>query len=163
MSQPYDFIKDRLDDQIKFYSKKSKQNKSRYLRTQVIIITLGVLIPIINFFPIVFGTDNAVTVFGFRLGFSFFLFVSAIISSIIGLTAAMSQLNKYYENWLNYRSILELLKREKSLFMNGAGGYFRLSETDKKRVFVDKVERSCPQAHKILFVIFAANGLPSIC
>ncbi len=107
---------------------------------------MGVLIPIVNFIPVVFGIDFANKLLGTTNGYPLFLLISSIISSIIGFTAALSQLNKYYELWLDYRSTLELLKREKSLYQNSAGGYFNLSNIDKKRILVDKVEELLPRS-----------------
>ena len=49
MSQAYDFMRDRLDDQIKYYSKQSGKNKRKYFASQTIIIVLGVIIPVVNF------------------------------------------------------------------------------------------------------------------
>ena len=122
MSQAYDFMRDRLDDQIKYYSKQSGKNKRKYFTSQTIIIVLGVIIPVVN----VIAISNPVLV-------ESFLLVSTVLASIIGLTAALSQLNKHYETWLNFRSTLELLKREKSLYQNSAGGYFNLNEVDREK------------------------------
>ena len=121
MSKDANYLQDRVEEQLKFYSMRSSQNKKYYLKTQKLIIALGVLIPIINFVALIFHYDYT---------YPFFLLISAIISSIIGFTAAISQLNKYYENWINYRITLELLKREKYLFQNNAGGYFNLNDIE---------------------------------
>lgn len=143
MSQPYDFMTDRLDVQIKYYSKQSDKNKKKYFTSQTIIIVLGIIIPVVNFIAISgFGLTNL------------FLFISTILASVIGFTAALSQLNKHYETWLNYRSTLELLKREKSLYQNSAGGYFNLNEVDKKRAFVDRVEELLSSEHTKFFSTF---------
>ena len=115
---------------------------------------MGVIIPIVNFIPVVFGIDFANKLLGPSMGYPFFLLISSIISSIIGFTAALSQLNKYYETWLDYRITLELLKREKSLYQNSAGGYFNMSEVDKKRMFVDKVEELLSSEHTKFFSSF---------
>lgn len=146
MSQSYDFMRDRLEGQINYYSKQSGKNKKKYFATQTIIIVLGVIIPIVNFIAI--GNIGNTQLSGF------FLFVSTILASIISFTAALSQLNKHYESWLNYRNILELLKREKSLYQNSAGGYFNLSEVDKKRMFVERVEELLSSEHTKFFSTF---------
>ncbi len=146
MSQAYDFIRDRLDDQIKYYSKQSKKNKRKYFTSQTIIIVLGVIIPVVNVIAFSnFGNPNLV---------KHILLISTVFASIIGLTAALSQLNKHYETWLNFRSTLELLKREKSLYQNSAGGYFNLNEVDKKRVLVDRIEELLSSEHTKFFSSF---------
>jgi hypothetical protein len=140
-----DSMKDRLEGQLGYYSKQSAKNKKNYFASQTIIIILGVLIPIVNLVAVsnIFNTNYQV-----------FLFISAVLASIIGLAAALSQLNKYYENWLNYRNTLELLKREKSLYQNSAGGYFNLKEEDKKRAFVDRTEELLLSEHTKFFSSF---------
>ncbi len=143
MSQAYDFVRDRLDDQIKYYSKQSGKNKRKYFASQTIIIVLGVIIPIVN--VIAFSNPDSVKPF---------LLISTVLASIIGLTAALSQLNKHYETWLNFRSTLELLKREKSLYQNSAGGYFNLNEVDKKRALVDRIEELLSSEHTKFFSSF---------
>ena len=142
MSQPYEFMRDRLEDQINYYSKQSGKNKKKYFTSQTIIIVLGIIIPVVNFIAI---SGNGTTLF---------LLISTILASIIAFTAALSQLNKHYEIWLNYRSTLELLKREKSLYQNNAGGYANLNEVDKKRVFVERVEELLSSEHTKFFSSF---------
>jgi hypothetical protein len=146
MSQAYDFIRDRLDDQIKYYSKQSVKNKRKYFTSQTIIIVLGIVIPIVNVIAFSNFSDPDLV--------KHFLLISTVLASIIGLTAALSQLNKHYETWLNFRSTLELLKREKSLYQNSAGGYFNLNEVDKKRIFVDRIEELLSSEHTKFFSSF---------
>ena len=47
---------------------------------------------------------------------------------------------KHQENWILFRTTQELLKREKALYLNNAGDYFGLTDQQKKRQLIERVE-----------------------
>jgi hypothetical protein len=130
LSNTEQYIKNRLDDQLEWYSKKSAFNKSRYRLCQVAIIIASALIPLINL------TASAFDIWWQHAA----LIISALLGSIITIISAFMQLEKYFENWILYRTTLESLKREKVLFQNSAGEYTLLSESDKNRILVERIE-----------------------
>jgi len=137
LSSEWEYIKNRLDDQIRWYSSKATENKSRYYLFQIMLIVVTALIPIINvidFAPI----QTRV--------------VSSILGGIaLGVTSIL-QLKKHHENWIMYRSTEEALKKEKYTFENNAGAYAGLN-TDKKRVMlVEKAESIISNQNVIFFV-----------
>ena len=123
------YIKERLDDQILWYEKKSAYNKLRFRITQVIIIIASAIIPIINLVvaPQQQNPQNA-------------LFITAILGTIVTIVTAFSQMEKYFETWILYRTTVETLKREKFLYMNDAADYLNLGDTEKNRLLVERVE-----------------------
>jgi hypothetical protein len=62
--------------------------------------------------------------------------ISSIISGIIVVITGLTQLEKYQENWILYRTSAELLKKEKYFFENSTGEYSNLNESDKERLLV---------------------------
>src|SRR5919107_1821784 len=68
------------------------------------------------------------------------LFVSSILGTIITVVTAFMQMEKYFDNWILYRTTAESLKREKILFQNNAGEYSNLNESEKNRILVERVE-----------------------
>ena len=68
------------------------------------------------------------------------LFVSSVLSSVIVVVTAFLQMEKYFENWILYRTTTEALKREKILYENNAGEYATLNEVEKNRTLVERVE-----------------------
>ena len=109
----------RLENQIMWYSRKARYNKTRYKTFQTIILVAGAMIPLINIVD--------------------FLDLSArIISSAVGLiiVGSIGKLNfeKYQESWKSYRSTAEVLKKEKYLFENNAGKYSHLDEGEKSQL-----------------------------
>lgn len=103
-----EYIEKRLQDQISWYSKKSTYNQNCYKRLKYCDNALALLIVpasyyscrcyLLNYFVIAAG-----------LLISFFNFLQSI--------------NKYHENWIQYRSAAELLKHEKFLYETRSGGY----------------------------------------
>jgi hypothetical protein len=123
------YIKERLDDQILWYGKKSAYNKLRFRITQVIIIIASAIIPIINL-AVAPQQHNP----------QYALYITAILGTIVTIVTAFSQMEKYFETWILYRTTVETLKREKFLYMNDAADYSNLGDTEKNRLLVERVE-----------------------
>jgi len=119
------YKKNRLEEQITWYSKKAQHNKTRFRLCQVIILVAGSVIPIIN----VAGFADLPT----RI-------TSSVIGAMIAIATGVTQLEKYQENWIIYRTTSELLKKEKYFFENGAGDYSKVKEEDKMKLLVERVE-----------------------
>jgi len=117
------YKEERLEEQIRGHSKKARENKLKFRLCQLIILIAGAIIPIINVVPIGdVQTHGDVQ--------------TRITSSIIGLT----QLEKYEENWILYRTSAELLKKEKYFFENNVVEYSNLNDADKNKLLVERVE-----------------------
>ena len=131
MSNINDYLKDRLEDQRKWYAAKSAYNKSRYRRYQIIVIIASATIPVIN---LASGwsqeqyTEHAA------------LLTTSLISAAVAIIIAFTQMEKFFETWILYRTTAETLKREQLLFQNSCAEYSNLSEPDKNRLLVEKVE-----------------------
>jgi hypothetical protein len=68
------------------------------------------------------------------------LITSAILGSIITIITAFTQMEKYFETWTLYRATEESLRREKLLFISSSGEYSNLTEIDKNKHLVERVE-----------------------
>jgi Protein of unknown function (DUF4231) len=120
------YKQNRLEDQITWYSKKAQHNKIRFRLCQAIILVAGSTIPIIN----VAGFGDMAT----RI-------TSSVIGALIATATGVTQLEKYQENWIVYRTTSELLKKEKYFFENNAGDYSKIEEEEEKRkILVERVE-----------------------
>ncbi len=125
MSSSQNYVTQRLDEQALWHEQKATQYKQRYHILQIVIIVASSIIPIINLIDF---APLSVRV------------LSAILGSLIAATAGILQLKKYQEDWLLYRSIEMALRREKFLFEYTAGEYFGLTDEQKSKVLVEKVE-----------------------
>lgn len=123
------YIRERLDDQISWYGKKSSYNKLRFRICQLIVIVASAVIPIINLGIPLFGSDP------FQA-----LGITAILGGVITIVTALSQMDAYFETWVLYRTTGETLKRERFLYINSAADYSALSGEAKNKLLVERVE-----------------------
>ncbi len=104
-----DYLKDRLDNQIDWYNRKSAINKKRYNTLRFSIILISVCIPFLTGLI----TDGT-TWLKMAVGFG---------GVLIALFEGASTLYKFQENWLTYRMTSEQLQREKLFFLTKSGPY----------------------------------------
>ena len=103
------YLKERVDDQIDWYGKKSKFNQRWYKRLKSIAILCSVCIPFLTGFADRFGEGTIIII--------------GVLGVSIALIEGILSLNKYHELWLEYRKTAELLQREKILFATNSGPY----------------------------------------
>ncbi len=117
------YLKERLDNQIDWYDRKSVANQKSFKRLQVLIIVASATIPFLS---------------GFMDENSLWL---KIIIGLLGLAIATATsilgLYQFQENWLEYRTTCETLRHEKYLFLAGAPPY---DEEDPFLLLVERVE-----------------------
>ncbi len=112
-----EYINERLEDQIKWYSKKSQDAQKKYKRLKKLEISIFLLFTVC-------GTHAATVIsipytnFEFTVGF-----LITLISAILSYLQFKQSLEKYHENWILYRQTCELLKHEKFLYRTHSGGY----------------------------------------
>ncbi|MGA9154018.1 MAG: DUF4231 domain-containing protein [Candidatus Nitrosopolaris sp.] len=88
MPESSNYKEKRLEEQIQWHSKKTRQNKLRFRLCQIIILVASPIIPIIN----VAGIGDIQT----RI-------ISSILGGIIVVITGLTQLEKYQENWILLR------------------------------------------------------------
>jgi hypothetical protein len=120
-----DYKNKRLEEQIKWHSKKARDNKKRFRMYEIITIFASAIIPIVN----VLNFADLQT----RI-------VSSILGAVVGIVAGLTQLEKYQENWIMYRTTSELLKKEKVYYENQVGEYSEPDELKRKKLLVERVE-----------------------
>lgn len=137
MSTNSNYLSDRLENQIAWYSKKATNNKFRFHFLQMMILIIGAAIPIVNIID-------------------FAPFETRIISSILGsITVTITgiiQLKKYHENWMMYRSTEEALKKEKHTYQNEVGEYSGLTPEERLKRLVENVESMISNQNVVYFV-----------
>jgi hypothetical protein len=111
----------RLDDQLSWYSQKSRAARKAFKRIKLIEIIAAALIPFIT------GQQ--------------WPYVNYIVGGLgvtITVLEGILHLNQYQENWTNYRNTAESLKHEKFLFLANAGPY--ASAANPRVVLAERVE-----------------------
>ena len=104
-----EYIEQRLDDQQQWYSTKSSWNQKWYKRLRVIEIVLAAGVP---FFTSLINKDM-----------SFMTYVVSALAFVIAAVSGLIAMEKFQENWVDYRNAAETLKREKFLFLTKTAPY----------------------------------------
>lgn len=116
-----EYLKERYKDQVEWYSNKSSQNKLYYQIFQWTTIILSASLPVL---VMVIPADLILVTSGF--------------SVILAITTTALKTFKFQENWINYRTIGETLKKEKYYFDAEVSEYADVE--DKEHLFVERVE-----------------------
>lgn len=136
---PESYLKERVEAQIKWLDKKSRQAKHRFLIFRLIIVVLGAMITIIAPFA------------GREMPFKDLISLAIQISgATVALSGSILQLNQYQEKWIRYRSLMESLQRESILFVSG--GQLISTTPDAFEHFVARVEEILAAESKLLGV-----------
>lgn len=115
------YIKDRYEMQKAWYDRKATENQKAYQRNQWATVVLAALTP----FLIIIGE-----------GWLKWLAVGVAIA--VAITTGAVRAFKYHENWINYRTTCETLKKEINFYKANTQGYE--SADDKEQLFVERVE-----------------------
>jgi len=134
------YLKERYQDQIDWYEKKSSSNQSRYSKFQWTLIILSALTPVL------IAID-----FGFA-EYSFLKWIAVITAVIVAICAGALRIFKYHDNWITYRTTSETLKKEIHLYNAGIGDY--TNAKDKESVFVQRVESLISQENTLWLTVF---------
>ena len=127
------YLKERYEQQINWYEKKSSSNKKWFMYLEISLITFSAITPIL----IVIDFISAAFV-GLR-------WIAVLTSVLTVILASSLRTFKFQENWVNYRTTSELLKKEQYFFKTNIGDYSRVQ--DKKALFVKRSESLISQAH----------------
>ncbi|MBM7554808.1 DUF4231 domain-containing protein [Thalassobacillus pellis] len=112
-----EYLIQRLEDQIKWYDRKSNKYQKRYKFLKLLEICFAASIPVIA------GIPNTLII--------------SILGGGIAFIEGWLSLAKYQENWIEYRSICEFLKQEKFMYLTNSGVY---SSESTLSFLVERVE-----------------------
>jgi len=121
-----DPIMKRLEDQIAWYSGKSRAAQHTYKRLKVVEIIAAAMIPFIA-----------------GLNFRYVAMVAGGLGVLVTVIEGLIHLNQYQQNWTSYRSTAEGLKHEKFMYLGKAGPYS--TATDPHALLAERVEAQVSQ------------------
>ena len=130
-----EYLKDRWEDQKSWYGNKSKSAKKWHLRFQIAIIVATVLVTLLTALGI---KEIDVT-----------SIVTSIVASLVVVLVSISQLMKFEENWIRYRTTAEALKKEKVFFDTLTGPYSNSENPEQD--FVERIESLISVEHQTWF------------
>lgn len=125
-----EYIEQRLQDQIGWYSGKSAWNQRGFKWLRLMEIISAALIPFLS------AMGDRVPAGPWVIG---------LLGVVIAVAAAAGSLYKFHENWIQYRTTAEQLKHEKFLFLTGTRPYD--DEEDRLPLLVQRVEGLLSKEH----------------
>lgn len=117
-----DYIQQRLEEQITWYSNKSLWNQTRYKLLRLTEIFSAAVIPFLS---------------GMGERIPYGTWVVGILGVLIAFAAAVGSLYKFHENWIQYRTTAEQLKHEKFIYLTGTRPY---DDQDRFALLVQRIE-----------------------
>lgn len=125
-----EYIKERVDGQIKWFSGKSRINKKYLIGFRTSIIIMSSSIPFLSgIHSSSFGMESVFFDTSLRQ-------LIGLIGALIAIFTALIGFMKYQENWTQYRLVSEQLQNEKIMFLTKTGAY-----KNSKNPFEEFVER----------------------
>ncbi len=120
-----EYLKTRVDDQIGWYDRKSQANQRWFKRLRVAEVICAAAIPFLSGYIHMYQTEVTVVVGALGL-------VVACIAGLLGLY-------QFQENWIEYRTTCESLKKEKYLFLTCSDPY-DCEDEERLQLLVHRVE-----------------------
>jgi hypothetical protein len=117
-----EYLKERLDDQMKWYDKKSQSNQKWFKRLRLLEIMSAALIPFLS------GMGDKIIYSQWLIG---------LLGVCIAVAAATTALFNFQENWIKYRTTSEQLKHEKYLYLTNSNPY---NKKERLGLLVERVE-----------------------
>jgi len=105
-------IKQRLDNQIEWYDSKSSGNQRTYRRLRGIEIVSAAAIPLVAAAQSIVQIPTAVAAI-----------LMALLGSVVTVCTGFLALGNYHENWIEYRTICETLRKEKFMYLTRSDLY----------------------------------------
>lgn len=105
-----EYLEQRLDDQIRWYDKKSQDAQRHFKQARLVELVAAAAIPFLA------GVATVSTLTYLQWGI-------AVLGVIVAVTAAMTGLFDWQENWISYRATAEALKHEKYVYLTRVGPY----------------------------------------
>jgi hypothetical protein len=113
-----------LKGQRDWYSKRGSAYKQRAQSLAFLVIAAGSITTFVQ----VFGQAPWVSI------------ITAGLGALVVFAEGWQRIARYSETWVGYRNASERMKREKRLFVNGAGSYRNLGDDEAYLQFVENIE-----------------------
>lgn len=103
------YIADRVDGQLEWYSARSWRCKRWFFTLQVLQILIGAAVPFLA---------AQLTAESLNLKY-----VIALLGALVAIAGGIVTLYRFQENWIEFRSTAEALKQEKYFYLTRTGPY----------------------------------------
>ena len=125
LSTAEDVTWERLEDQLVWYDRKSRDNQRRYQWLKLLELAVAAALPVVA------GVGSPV-------------WVTGGLAAVIVVLEGVQHLYQFQEQWITYRSTAEALRRERHLYLARAGPYVG---EDRQRQLAERIEALVSQEH----------------
>ena len=116
---------DRLEDQLSWYDRKSRDSQRRYKWLKLLELAVAAALPVVA------AMESPV-------------WVTGGLAAVIVVLEGAQHLYQFQEHWITYRSTAEALKHERYLYLAKAGPYVA---EDRHRQLAERLEGLISQEH----------------
>lgn len=116
----------RLEQQIRWYDRKSCEAQTRYKRVRFLTFVCGVAVP-----------------FMARIEAN----LTAALGAAVVILEGLQQINQWQHNWITYRSTCEALRHEKYLYLGRSGVYDAQDDETARKRLVERTEALISTEH----------------
>jgi hypothetical protein len=122
---PVEYVEERFNAEIDYYSKSASRAKKRYLQMRAITVVGGALVPVLV-----------------NVHFPYVDILTTAISLVVVLFVSIETVYRYREQWTNYRTAEQNLRNEYFGFTSNSGIYSGLDEATAFTLFVNRIEQA---------------------
>jgi Protein of unknown function (DUF4231) len=115
-----DPVWERLEDQIVWYDRKSRENQRWYRRLKLLELVIAASLPVLT------GLNGLIWIIG-------------VLSATIVVLEGTQHLFQFHEQWIAYRSTCETLRHERYLYRARAAHY--ADAIDSRALLAERIER----------------------
>ena len=115
------YLEERYHPQVKWYDMKAISNQSTYKIIQWLVIILAAVTPVLV-----------------AIGGTWERWVAVVISALVAIGTSVLKTFKYQENWINYRTTCETLRKEIHYYNASINDYG--TSHDPMALFIERVE-----------------------
>lgn len=133
------YLKERYESQVNWYDTRARRHKKCHDYFQWLVIVLSISLPVVIM----------------RVPPEWAL-IPVVVSTMLAVATTAARAFKFQENWLNYRTIAEALRKEQYYYDAGANGYSEAESREK--LFVERVESLISRENILWLKIHTGNG-----
>ena len=126
MPDDTNYLEGRFREQREWHNARASSNKNWFFCVELVTLVCAAAIPVV----MLWTADHP---YWGRV-------LAAMLGALVVVTSGLGKLFKFHENWLQYRTLVEDLDREKVLYVAGVGQYERVSGAARETAFVQRVE-----------------------
>jgi hypothetical protein len=137
------YIEERIDDQCRYYDVAAGRYKTRHFTMRRTAVVGAAIVPILTSLPLNFLGDYR-------------NIPATLVSLLVTIVVALETVNRFGDQWKNFRSTYEFLKAEKFHFQTGDGTYRNMDGDAAFSLLVERCESRIAMENSATLSIIAS-------